>query len=102
MFKPDYQRAVDVRDPKQVVYAYFHADKHSLFMPAHDYSFLGPVWIVWFPESVEYTNLSPEQFDERYVLENNLPEDMRRIVSHFPTYEEWLDALNGNHSEPAQ
>lgn len=102
MFEPDYQRAVDVRDKTKVVYAYFHADKHSLFMPANDYAFLGPMWIVWFPETAEYTNLLPEQFDDRYVLESNLPDDIRRVVSQFPSFTEWVDATNGKHSEPTQ
>ncbi|CAK7025007.1 MAG: hypothetical protein DELT_02544 [Desulfovibrio sp.] len=95
MFEPDYQRAVDIRNTSKIVYAYFHADPKSLFMPAHDYAFLGPMWIVWFPETAEYTNIYPEQFDELYTLEENLPDAMRRIVSQFPTYKEWVDAMNG-------
>ena len=102
MFEPDYQRAVDVRDRSKIVYAYFHADKHCLFMPAEDYAFLGPIWIVWFPETIEYTALKPEQFDERYTLESQLPEDMRHTVSQYPSFTEWVVATKGIHSGPMQ
>ena len=102
MFEPEYQRAVDVRNSSKFVYAYFHADEHSFFMPADDYAFTGPMWIVWFPESAEYTALYPEQFDSRYILEDNLPDDMRETIKLFPTFKEWVDATHGNHSEPMQ
>ena len=94
--KPDYQKALDIQDANKIVYAYFHADTKSFYMPCDDqYCYLGPVWIVWFPESVEYTNMEPEKFDERYVLEANCPPALRAKLDFFPSYEEWIEQVNG-------
>lgn len=89
-----YQRAVHVQNHKKVVYAFFHAAPDEFIEPNNDGRFfLGPIWIVWFPETIEYTSMSQGEFNEKYTLEENLPRAIRVKVSQFPTYDEWVAAL---------
>ena len=48
------------------------------------------------------TRRNPERFNERYILEKNLPEDRRGVIGLFPSFEEWVADTNGKHTEPIQ
>ena len=92
----EYRKAVDVRNPNKFIYARFHGEEGVLLGPfPGGFYFRAPVWLVWYPESVEYESISPKDFDERYVLEDNAPAAMREKFKLIPTYDEWCDMLEG-------
>ena len=88
-----YQKAVDVRNPDKFVYAGLHDSEDWLGPFPGGLHFKGRLWIVWHPESVEFQDMAPEDFDERYVLEDNAPAAMRERFALIPTYDEWLFSL---------
>lgn len=90
--EPIYQRAITITSPPRLVYA-AHLKMMTMI---YDDIFMAGNWIVWWtdkkiPLCQEFT---PEEFNEMFVLESNVPARMADRFQGMPNYAEWVEFHN--------
>lgn len=109
-----YIKAVPLNDSGKIVYACqftedkFHFEEAPISNAAKAFFlelagtilvFTPDSWLVWFPESIEFTDMTDEEFRAKYVPYDELPANIREKADRHPSYEKWCAEINMSYVE---